>query len=67
MIICLRNKDFDEIRRIGSFWVNDMKNVKNFEKKFFKIFGFFHSFDSKVAYSPNFIEIFVSKTNAHFS
>ena len=31
MRICLRNKDFDEIRRIGSFWVKDMKNLKNFD------------------------------------
>ena len=36
MRICLRNKDFDEIRRIGSFWVKDMKNLKNFENFFCK-------------------------------
>ena len=33
MRICLRNKDFDEIQRIGSFWVKAMKNLKIFEKK----------------------------------
>ena len=36
MRIFLRNKDFDEIWRIGSFWVKAMKNPKNFEKFFCK-------------------------------
>ena len=36
MRICFRNKDFDEIRRIGNFWVKDMKKPKNFEKIFCK-------------------------------
>ena len=34
MRIFLRNKDFDEIWRIGSFWVKAMKNPKIFEKNF---------------------------------
>ena len=33
MRICLRNKDFDEIRRIDSFWVKAMKNLKIFGEK----------------------------------
>ena len=37
MRICLRNKDFDEIRRIGSFWVKAMKNPNFFEKNVNKL------------------------------
>ena len=33
MRICLRNKDFEDFWRIGSFWVKAMKNPKFFEKK----------------------------------
>ena len=33
MRICLRNKDFDEIRRVGNFWVKAMKNPNFFGKK----------------------------------
>ena len=37
MRICLRNKDFNDFWRIGSFWVKAMKNPKFFEKNVNKL------------------------------